>query len=283
MINASRDLRFTEVAKIYKTSQAEVTILDGVSLSVMPGETVAIVGPSGSGKSTLLNIAGSLDKPTSGSVRIGDIEINKLEGKSLAEFRANQVGFIFQDHHLLPQLTALENVLLPTIASANKKPSILSDKPSILSDKPSILSDKPSILSDKPSILSDKPSILSSVEGRGQITAKAQALLERVGILPRADAFPAQMSGGERQRVAIARALINGAKLLLCDEPTGNLDWQAGRNIIDLLLELAAEQGATVIMVTHNHAHAARFSKIFMISDGTLIPVNTSSEAGGAH
>jgi len=232
MTNATRDLILAEITKQYETARGEITVLDGVSLTVRPGETVAIVGPSGSGKSTLLNIAGSLDKPTSGTVRLGDIEVNSLEGRPLAAFRANEVGFIFQDHHLLPQLTALENVLLPTIVASPPTPNPQLPAPE----------------------------------------AAARALLDRVGILPRAEAFPAQMSGGERQRVAIARALINGAKLLLCDEPTGNLDRAAGENIVSLLLEIASEHDATVVMVTHNSAHAVRFSRTLELADGKLKP-----------
>lgn len=229
-----RDLVFDGITKRFETSQGEITVLDGVRLAVAPGETAAIVGPSGSGKSTLLNIAGSLEMPTSGSVKLGDIDISSLKGKPLAEFRASRVGFVFQDHHLLPQLTALENVLLPVVPVGGQTDETLS---------------------------------------------RAEALLERVGVSNRADAFPAKMSGGERQRVAIARALINGAKLILCDEPTGNLDRAAGENIVSLLLEIASEQGAAVLMVTHNTAHASRFGRCFELSDARLRPIDPSAEA----
>ena len=224
-MSSINDLVLLDVSKQYELAQGDIRILDGVSLTVQPGETVAIVGPSGSGKSTLLNIIGSLDTPTSGSLHLGKIDITTLSGKALAEFRATQVGFVFQDHHLLSQLTAIENVLIPTMA-----------------------------------VVSDHDAV-----------SRARELLERVGISNRADAFPAQMSGGERQRVAIARALINGAGLLLCDEPTGNLDKAAGENIVSLLLEIAREQGAAVLMVTHNSAHASRFSRCMELVDGRLI------------
>ena len=204
----------------------ERAILDAVSRTVVPGETVAIVGPSGSGKSTLLNIIGSLEPPTSGTVRLGDLDVCALTGKALSQYRATRTGFVFQDHHLLPQLTALENVLLPTLAA-------------------------------------------SAGAGAAQ---RARELLETVGLTARADAFPAQMSGGERQRVAIARALINGAQLLLCDEPTGNLDRETGAAVIDLLLDLARDQGVTVLMVTHNAAHAGRFASCYELRDGKLAP-----------
>jgi putative ABC transport system ATP-binding protein len=210
------------------------TVLSDVSCDIEPGETVAIVGPSGSGKSTLLNLIGALDVPTSGTVRVGDINVATLWGTQLSEYRATRTGFVFQDHHLLPQLSALENVLLPTLAVKNRR---------------------------------DAPE-------------RASALLEAVGLTSRKHAFPGQMSGGERQRVAIARALINGAQLLLCDEPTGNLDRNTGAVIIDLLLDLAHSRGATVLMVTHNTAHAARFSRCLELRDGNLTPVAAGTTGG---
>lgn len=224
------ELVVLDLVKRYETPTGPLTVLSGASLRASPGETVAVVGPSGSGKSTLLNIVGSLDTPTTGSVRLGDVEVTALEGKALADFRARRVGFIFQDHHLLPQLTAVENVLLPTLAGHAPKDA----------------------------------------------QQRARGLLERVGVLHRADAFPARMSGGERQRVAAARALINGAGLLLCDEPTGNLDRDAGANLVSLLIELAETQRVTVLMVTHNHEHAARFSRRLALRDGRLEPLLAS-------
>jgi ABC-type lipoprotein export system ATPase subunit len=204
----------------------DLTILDGVSCTVGEAETVAIVGPSGSGKSTLLNIIGALDSPTSGTVHLGAVEVTALTGQPLARFRASRVGFVFQEHHLLPQLNALENVLLPTLATA----------------------------------------------GDGHDEAWARAMMDRIGLGGRMDAFPAQLSGGERQRVALARALVNGAKLLVCDEPTGNLDADAGAMVVTLLLELANEEDVTVLMVTHNSEHAKRFSRRVQLADGQLSP-----------
>ncbi len=213
----------------------ELTVLSGVSCTIEPAETVAIVGPSGSGKSTLLNIIGALDKPTSGEVRLGDTDVTGLQGKALASFRASRVGFVFQDHHLLPQLTALENVLLPNLARA----------------------------------------------GDGEAEQRAEMLLERIGLANRQNAFPAQLSGGERQRVALARALINGAKLLLCDEPTGNLDRQTGARVVSLLLQLASQHGVTVLTVTHNVEQAARFSRCLQLRDGKLSPITAAQLKGG--
>ena len=225
----SNNLIIDNITKTYPHSQP---VLHGVSLTVQAGETVAIVGPSGAGKSTLLHIAGSLDQPTAGKVMLGEVEVTALAGRELAPFRARRVGFVFQDHHLLPQLTALENVLLPTLAAQTP-----------------------------------------------DAEARARALLERVGVVERADAFPAQMSGGERQRTAIARALINGAGLLLCDEPTGNLDRDTAGAIIDLFLEVASE-GVTVVMVTHNLELAGRFERCYELRGGTLNPL--SLQAGGS-
>lgn len=206
-------------------------MLDGLSLIAEPGETVAILGPSGSGKSTLLNIIGSLDRPTSGTVRLGDTDVTSLEGSALAEYRATDVGFIFQDHHLLPQLTAVENVLLPTMVTGTT----------------------------------------------GDAEERARELLARVGVAERADAFPARLSGGERQRVAAARALINGPALLLCDEPTGNLDRETGDRLVELLRGLA-DDGVTVLMVTHNTRQAAMLGRGLLLVEGALEPWEGSAE-----
>jgi ABC-type lipoprotein export system ATPase subunit len=200
----------------------DLIVLDSVSLTAQPGEAVAIVGPSGSGKSTLLNLIGTLDSPTAGDVYVGPVRASSLTGAPLADFRARSVGFVFQEHHLLPQLTALENVLLPTLA----------------------------------------------VRGTRTDGSHARATMERLGLADRLNSFPAQLSGGERQRVALARALVNGARLLLCDEPTGNLDAETGTAVVTLLLELARSQSVTVLMVTHNAAHAERFDRCLELRGG---------------
>ena len=212
------------VSKSYDTPEGHHAVLRGVSLEVPAAETLAVVGPSGSGKSTLLNIIGSLDTPTSGSVRLGDTDITNLAGGELADFRARRVGFVFQDHHLLPQLTALENVVLPSLAAGRNTDA----------------------------------------------ERQARELLERVGVANRAEAFPARMSGGERQRVAVARAMINRPELLLCDEPTGNLDYDNATGVVELFLELAAEQNVTVMMVTHNMHLARQFSRCVALVGGSL-------------
>ncbi|NPV47924.1 MAG: ABC transporter ATP-binding protein [Armatimonadetes bacterium] len=227
MTTPAGDLVLQRLTKAYPLPDGgALTILHELDLTVPAGETVAIVGPSGSGKSTLLNLIGTLDQPTSGTIHLGQTEVTSLRGQSLAEFRARALGFVFQDHHLLPQLTAIENVLVPTLAS--------------------------------------RPT--------ADANARASALLDRVGLSERRDSFPSRLSGGERQRVAIARALINRPQLLLADEPTGNLDLDTGASVISLLLELAADQGATVMMVTHNPEQAARCQRTLRLREGRLVP-----------
>ena len=223
--DGARTLTVDRLTKEYEGPGGTSVVLSGASLTAEPGETVAILGPSGSGKSTLLNIIGSLDRPTSGSVRLGETDVTSLTGPSLAAFRATEVGFIFQDHHLLPQLSALENVLLPTLAAGT---------------------------------------------GDGA-QERASELLERMGVGERARAFPGRLSGGERQRVAAARALINQPALLLCDEPTGNLDRESGDRLIELLQGLAAD-GVIVLMVTHNVRQAALLGRGLLLRDGKLEP-----------
>jgi len=229
---SGRTLTVEDLTKEYDTPAGPRRVLDALSLTAEPGETIAILGPSGSGKSTLLNIIGSLDRPTSGSVQLGDTPVTSLEGSALAGYRAEDVGFIFQDHHLLPQLTAIENVLLPTMAAET---------------------------------------------GDGA-EERARELLDRVGVAERADAFPARLSGGERQRVAAARALINGPALLLCDEPTGNLDRESGDRLVELLRDLASD-GVTVLMVTHTTRQASLLGRGLLLNEGALEPWEGGSES----
>lgn len=224
MEQAGHLLVLSGVTKTYPSASGETVILEGIDVAVEAGQTVAIVGPSGSGKSTLLNLIGALDRPTSGAIRLGEMEVTGLEGEALAAYRARRVGFVFQDHHLLPQLTATENVLVPALAARRA----------------------------------------------GEAEERAAELLERMGVAPRAGAFPAQLSGGERQRVAVARALINGPSLLLCDEPTGNLDAENASGVVDLFLEIAKRDGVTVLMVTHNLAQAQRFDRCLELKAGRL-------------
>jgi len=218
-----RRLQVTGLCKTYSSPAGSLTVLKDVSFTMQAGETLAVVGASGTGKSTLLNIIGSLDAPTSGSVELNGQEVSALRGEELSAFRARHVGFVFQDHHLLPQCTALENVLLPTLAV-----------------------------------------------GASDAAGTARDLLLRVGLEDRMDYLPAKLSGGERQRVAIARAMVNGAPLLLCDEPTGNLDRETGQRMADLFIELARERGTMLIVVTHDHELAQRFDTCRELRDGHL-------------
>jgi len=219
-------LHVDDVHKVYRSPAGDNAVLRGVSLDVAPGETVAIVGASGCGKSTLLNIIGSLDAPTSGAVRLGDVMVTDLDGDRLADYRRRSVGFVFQDHHLLPQCTVLENVLLPALAA-----------------------------------------------GRAEAAAdRACELLQRVGLAGRENDFPQYLSGGERQRVAIARALVNDPPLVLCDEPTGNLDRNTSQAVAALFVELARRRNAMMLVVTHNLDLAANFSRRSELRDGVLHP-----------
>jgi lipoprotein-releasing system ATP-binding protein len=217
-------LAVRHVRKEFDSAPPRVVLRD-VSFDLAAGETLSIMGPSGAGKSTLLNIVGSLDRPTGGGVTLGGTEVTALEGDALADFRSRCVGFVFQDHHLLPQCSAIENVLLPTLALPP-----------------------------------------STRDGSN----RARELLERVGLKDRLHSFPAQLSGGERQRVAIARALVNGPPLLLCDEPTGNLDPETSAEAGALFLELARERGVMLIVVTHNLEFARLFGRYLELRAGAL-------------
>jgi lipoprotein-releasing system ATP-binding protein len=219
-------LRVSDLHKEYPTPAEPLVVLRGVNLEMSGGQTLAIVGPSGSGKSTLLNILGTLDRPSAGSVRLGEQDPFALSPRQLAAFRGRRIGFIFQDHHLLPQCTAEENVLLPHLP-------------------------------------------LGPV-GEEHI-GRVRQLLGRVGLENRATHLPGELSGGERQRVAIARALMNEPDLLLCDEPTGNLDARTAAAVGDLLLQLAKDTGAILIAVTHSAQLAGRFGRCLRMSEGTLV------------
>ena len=205
-----------------------VSVLSDVSLELARGESLAIIGPSGSGKSTLLNIIGTLDCATSGQVFLDGQDLSRLDELQLATVRNRQIGFIFQSHHLLPQCSVLENVLVPTLASKD-----------------------------------------ASV--RNGASARAQKLLERVGLGPRLSHRPGQLSGGERQRVAVVRALINQPKLLLADEPTGALDRASTLNLAQLLVELNREENVTLIVVTHALDLAHKMGSVRELRDGKLV------------
>lgn len=214
------ELSVSNLTKSFGTVQ----VLRNISFSLQAGTSAAITGPSGSGKSTLLHIIGTLEKPTDGDVKINGSDPFSLSEPVLAQYRNDVMGFVFQDHHLLPQYTVLENVLIPTLAFKKK---------------------------------------LDSSE-------LAQELIERVGLLDRMTHRPAELSGGERQRVAIARALINEPSILLCDEPTGNLDTNTASQIADLLFDLHELHQNILVVVTHNLELASRFENRLDLVEGVF-------------
>jgi lipoprotein-releasing system ATP-binding protein len=217
-------LKVEKVSKEYPTPRGALKIVSDVSLSLSQGDAVSIMGPSGSGKSTLLYMMGALEPPTSGTITLDGQNPFQLKEKELAAFRNEQIGFIFQDHCLLPQCSVIENVLTPTLVSAKDNNNI----------------------------------------------DRARLLLRQVGLADRLDHRPAELSGGEKQRVALARALILHPRLLLCDEPTGNLDHKAADVVASLLLELHRQQKTILVMVTHNAELAARFPARYELIDQQL-------------
>ena len=220
-------LKVENVSKEYPSPRGTLEILSDISLSLSRGDAVSIMGPSGSGKSTLLYILGALEPPTSGTVTLDNRNPFQLKARPLAAFRNKQIGFIFQDHCLLPQCSVIENVLTPTLVSKTNEHD----------------------------------------------AERAQALLEQVGLRDRLDHRPAELSGGEKQRVALARALIMQPQLLLCDEPTGNLDQRSAEVVADLLFELHRRQETILVMVTHNAELAGRFPRRFQLRDQHLSEV----------
>lgn len=217
-------LTIRNLSKQYETPRGPLPILKDINLTFQRGGAVAIMGPSGSGKSTLLYILGVLDQPTSGTVTLEGQDPFKLDEKHQAAFRNQKIGFIFQDHCLLPQCSVLENVLAPTLVA----------------------------------------------EKAGNYVERAKQLLAQVGLSDRLEHRPAELSGGEKQRVAIARALIRQPLLLLCDEPTGNLDHAAAENVASLLLDLHQQQQTILIVVTHSAELAARFPVKYEVADQQL-------------
>ena len=217
----------SHLSKEFDTARGPVHVLDDVSLEVSRGESVAIMGPSGCGKSTLLYMLGALERPSSGTVTLDDRNPYTLSDAEQSAFRNEHVGFVFQDHLLLPQLSALDNVLAPTLVSRDT---------------------------------------VSSATRAG----RARSLLDAVGLSTRIDHRPGELSGGERQRVAIARALIQQPSVVLCDEPTGNLDRASAEAVADLLVDLQAQHAIMLIVVTHSAALAARFRRRYELSNRTL-------------
>jgi putative ABC transport system ATP-binding protein len=214
------------VTKSIDTGAHRVDILRGIDLDIAPGEYVAVMGASGSGKSTLLGLLAGLDSPTSGSILLDGIEISRLSEDHLADLRGLKIGFVFQSYHLIPTLTAEENVLLPA------------------------------------ELAGDTGAVAA---------ARARFLLDAVGLSDRRDHYPVQLSGGEQQRVALARAFMRKPPVLLADEPTGNLDSATGRQVLELLLTLNRQEGATLVLVTHDPDLAEHATRILTLKDGLIV------------
>ena len=224
-ILASPALELRGVRRIFKQAATELVVLNGIDLVLRPGEIVALVGPSGAGKSTMLHVAGLLERPDGGAVLIGGEDCGRLNDERRTLLRRSEIGFIYQFHHLLPEFSALENVMLPQMIAAVP---------------------------------------------RRLARDKAGGLLERVGLAPRAGHRPARLSGGEQQRVAIARALANDPKILLGDEPTGNLDHATGESVLQTLLDLVRGTGLAALIATHNLDLARRLDRVVALDDGRL-------------
>ena len=218
-------LEMTSIVREYRQGDRRLRVLDGLDLTLQPGEIVALVAPSGAGKTTLLQIAGLLDRPDDGALVLGGQDCARMSDAERSAKRRADIGFIFQFHHLLPEFSALENVVLPQLIGGVP---------------------------------------------RKAARARAADLLASVGLAERTTHRPAELSGGEQQRVAIARALANSPRLLLADEPTGNLDQQTGERVADLLIRLAHESGVAALVATHNRELAASMDRVVRLSDGRL-------------
>ena len=213
-----------DVTKTVRSGTEDLTILSDVSVEIPDGQFVALTGASGSGKSTLLGLPAGLDSPSKGSITIDGDEITTMSEDGLAELRSQKVGFIFQSFHLIPSLTALENVMIPL-----------------------------------------------EIRGANDARQRAESLLNEVGLTDRGHHYPSELSGGEQQRVAIARAFVNRPKILLADEPTGNLDSKNGQHIFDLMTDLHKQNDVTLVMVTHDQALAAKAQRQIVLKDGKVV------------
>lgn len=216
-------IELRNVTKIVQSGTEDLTILDDVSFEIPDGQFVAVTGASGSGKSTLLGLIAGLDAPTTGSILIDADEITKMSEDGLARIRSEKIGFVFQSFHLIPSLTAHENVVIPM-----------------------------------------------EILGLADVRSRADQLLEQVDLTNRGHHYPAELSGGEQQRVAIARAFANSPKILLADEPTGNLDTKNGQHIFDLMKNLHKQNDVTLILVTHDAALAAQAQRRIVLTDGRV-------------
>lgn len=220
-------LSIQNVFRHYGAETNRIDVLNGASLEVQSGELVALVAPSGGGKSTLLHLAGLLERPQAGEVSICGVETTHLSERNRTQIRRLQIGYVYQFHHLLPEFTALENVVMPQIIAGQSK---------------------------------------------GDAEVRAMELLELLGIAARAEHRPAELSGGEQQRVAIARAAVNSPRVILADEPTGNLDPETSERVFSALSELIVNRGAAALIATHNHDLARRADRIVTIKQGQIVP-----------
>ncbi len=219
-------LRLENVTRRYREGEGQLEVFSGLDLTLKAGEVVALVGPSGAGKSSLLHIAGLLEAPTSGEIHIGGVATSGLPDIARTRIRRDQVGFVYQAHHLLPEFDALENVVLPQMIAGKR---------------------------------------------RGDAKAEAARLLTSMGLGARLTHRPSQLSGGEQQRVAIARALANRPRILLADEPTGNLDPRTSGGVFDALIEITRAEGLAALVATHNFALAARMDRTLLLHQGKLV------------
>ena len=218
-------LEMRDVRRIFRLAGTELRVLDGIDIALRPGEIVALVGPSGAGKSTLLHVAGLLERPDGGAVLIGGEDCGGLSDERRTLLRRSEIGFVYQFHHLLPEFSALENIMLPQMIAG---------------------------------------------VARSRARGKAAELLDRVGLASRVRHRPALLSGGEQQRVAIVRALANDPRILLADEPTGNLDHATGDGVLTTLLELVRHTGLAALIATHNLDLTRRLDRIVALEDGRL-------------
>lgn len=221
------------LTKSFATDAGELQVLRGINLSIGEGEMVGIVGASGVGKSTLLHILGALDRPTAGSVFYSNTDIFSLDRNSLAAFRNRAIGFVFQFHHLLPEFSAIENVMMPGLIGIGSGQG-------------------------------------GRASSQREIKGRAERLLDEMGLSERKRHRPGELSGGEQQRVAVARALILEPKVVLADEPTGNLDTSTGEELFSIFIDLNQKKGITFVIVTHNEFLSSRCHRVLKMVDGKL-------------
>jgi lipoprotein-releasing system ATP-binding protein len=223
---AEAALRLQKVARTYTQGEVALEVFKNVSLTIRPGELVALVGPSGAGKSSLLHMAGLLEAPSEGAVSVSGVDVASLPDRDRTRLRRDSIGFVYQAHHLLPEFSALENVMMPQLIAG---------------------------------------------KSHKDAAQEAKRLLELLGLGARLEHRPTQLSGGEQQRVAIARALANHPRLLLADEPTGNLDPRTAAGVFDALVQLVRSEGLAALIATHNYELAAKMDRALILHEGRLI------------